>query len=99
MGRKPCVRNLPYSATEEVLGTKFSAHGKVESVKLITDSDKGQGIGFGFTETGSEAEANAIVTAFSGVEVDGRAIKVIDAKPPSKKTRSDRGGFGGGSKW
>jgi RNA recognition motif-containing protein len=99
MGRKLYVGNLPFSATEEALGKKFSEHGKVESVKLITDRDTGQSKGFGFIEMGSPAEANAAITALNGADLDGRAIKVNEAKPQTKKTGGGRGGFGGGGRW
>lgn len=99
MGRKLYVGNLPFSATEEMLGTKFSEHGKVESAKLITDRDTGQSKGFGFVEMGSDAEANAAIAALNGADFDGRAIKVNEAKPQAKKTGGGRGGFGGGGRW
>lgn len=99
MGRKLYVGNLAFSVTEEALGTKFSAHGKVESAKLITDRDTGQSKGFGFVEMGSDAEANAAISALNGVDFDGRAIKVNEAKPQTKKTGGGRGGFGGGGRW
>jgi RNA recognition motif-containing protein len=97
MGRKLYVGNLPYSATEESLGTKFSEHGKVESVKLITDRDTGQSKGFGFVEMSSDAEAKAAIAGLDGVDFDGRAMKVNEAKPQVKKTGGGgRGGYGGG---
>jgi RNA recognition motif-containing protein len=99
MGRKLYVGNLPFSATEEALGTKFSEHGKVESVKLITDRDTGQSKGFGFIEMGSDAEANAAIAALNGVDFGGRAIKVNEAKPQTKRTGGGRSGFGGGGRW
>ena len=97
MGRKLYVGNLPYSATEEGLGSKFSEHGKVEFVKLITDRDTGQSKGFGFVEMSSDAEANAAIAALNGVDFDGRALKVNEAKPQTRKPGG--GGFGGGGRW
>jgi RNA recognition motif-containing protein len=99
MGRRLYVGNLPYSATEEALASKFAEHGKVESVKLITDRDTGRGKGFGFVEMSSDAEANAAMAALNGVDFDGRAIKVNEAKPQTRKTGGDRRGFGGGGRW
>ena len=79
MGRKLYVGNLPYSATEDALGTKFAEHGKVESVKLITDRDTGQSKGFGFIEMSSDSEAQAAIAGLNGVDFDGRAMKVNEA--------------------
>jgi RNA recognition motif-containing protein len=99
MARKLYVGNLPFSATEDALATKFSEHGRVESVKLITDRDTGRSKGFGFVEMSSDAEANAAITALNGTDFDGRAIKVNEARPQTKRTGGGRGGFGGGGRW
>lgn len=99
MGRKLYVGNLPYSVTEETLGAKFAEHGRVESVKLISDRDTGQSKGFGFVEMSSDAEANAAIAGLNGVDIDGRAMKVNEAKPQTKKPGGARGGFGGGGRW
>jgi RNA recognition motif-containing protein len=98
MGRKLYVGSLPFSATEQTLETKFSAHGKVESVKLITDRDTGRSKGFAFVEMSSDAEAKAAIAALDGTEFEGRTIKVNEAKPQEKKP-GGRGSFGGGGRW
>jgi RNA recognition motif-containing protein len=91
MGRKLYVGNLPYSATEQSLRDAFSASGTVDSVALITDRDTGQSKGFGFVEMGTDQEAQAATQAMNGATLDGRQIKVNEAKP-----RESRGGGGGG---
>ena len=97
MGRKLYVGNLPFSATEETLSEKFAAHGRVESVKLISDRETGQSKGFGFVEMSSDAEANAAIAALNGADFDGRALKVNEAKPQVRRSGGGgRGGFGGG---
>lgn len=92
MGRRLYVGNLPYSASEQSLETAFSPHGRVESVKLITDRDTGQSKGFGFIEMSSDAEANAAISAMNGKDLDGRPITVNEAKPQNKKPGGNRGG-------
>jgi RNA recognition motif-containing protein len=94
MGRKLYVGNLPYSATEEALSAKFAEHGTVESVKLITDRDTGQSKGFGFIEMSTDAEANAAISGLNGTDMDGRPLKVNEARPQQKRT-----GGGGGGRW
>jgi RNA recognition motif-containing protein len=94
MGRKLYVGNLPYSTTEQTLEAKFSEHGRVESVNLITDRDTGSSKGFGFVEMSTDAEANSAISNLNGAEIDGRAIKVNEAKPQVRN--SGRGGGGGG---
>ena len=102
MGRKLYVGNLPYSATEQGLSSKFAEHGTVESAKLITDRDTGQSKGFGFVEMSSEAEARAAISALNGVDFEGRPLRVSEAKPQEKRSGGggggNRGGYGG-NRW
>jgi RNA recognition motif-containing protein len=91
MGRKLYVGNLPYTATAESLREAFAASGTVETVSLITDRDTGQSKGFAFVEMASDREAQAATDAMNGKMLDGRQIKVNEAKP-----RENRGGNGGG---
>jgi RNA recognition motif-containing protein len=99
MGKKLYVGNLPFSATEETLRSTFSQHGTVESVNLITDRDSGQSRGFGFVEMRTDAEANAAIAELNGKDLDGRALKVNEAKPQERRSGRDRDSFGGGNRW
>jgi len=94
MGRKLYVGNLPYSATESSLREAFSASGTVDSVNLITDRDTGQSKGFAFVEMSTDQEAQAATQALNGSTLDGRQIKVNEAKP--KGSGGGGGGGGGG---
>ena len=101
MGRKLYVGNLPYSATEASLREAFSASGTVDSVNVITDRDTGQSKGFAFIEMSSDAEAQRATQAMNGATLDGRQIKVSEAKPKGSGGgggggRRDGGGYGGG---
>jgi RNA recognition motif-containing protein len=100
MGRKLYVGNLPYSATEQSLREAFAASGTVDSVSLITDRDTGQSKGFAFVEMSSDREAQAATEAMNGTMLDGRQIKVNEAKPRENRGGGggggNRGGFGGG---
>jgi len=91
MGRKLYVGNLPYSATEQSLREAFAPSGTVDTVSLITDRDTGQSKGFAFVEMASDSEAQKATQAMNGQMLDGRQIKVNEAKP-----RENRGGGGGG---
>ena len=88
MGKKLYVGNLSYSTTESALREAFSAHGEVESVTII------QGKGFGFVEFTTEEAAEKAKEALDESELDGRTIRVDDARPRTE--RPSRGGFGGG---
>jgi RNA recognition motif-containing protein len=96
VGKKLYVGNLPFSATEEELTTKFSAVGTVESAKLIIDRDTGRSKGFGFVEMGSDAEAHAAIEKFNGEDYGGRPMTVNEARPQEKKGPRPGGGGGGG---
>jgi RNA recognition motif-containing protein len=93
MGRKLYVGNLPYSVTQQTLEETFSQCGTVDSVNVITDRDTGQSKGFGFIEMSNDSEAQKAIQELNGTSIDGREIKVNEAKP--KAPRKDRGGGGG----
>ena len=94
MGRKLYVGNLPYSVTEQSLQDTFAQFGTVESANVITDRDTGQSKGFGFVEMSSDSEAQKAIQELDGSSIEGRAIKVNEARP--KAPRDNRGGGGGG---
>ncbi len=91
---KVYVGGLPYSITEERLEEIFSAHGTVESAKIITDQMTGRSRGFGFVEMSSQSEAEEATKSLNGTDLEGRSLTVNEAKP--KQERSGGGGGGGG---
>lgn len=84
MTQKIYVGNMPFSMTEDSLRTLFASHGDVDSVAVITDRDTGRPRGFGFVEMASGAQE--AIQALNNHEIEGRALKVNEAKP-----REDRG--------
>lgn len=92
MGSKLYVGNLPYSSTEDSLKSHFSKAGSVVSVKIITDRETGRSKGFGFVEMDSDASASSAISLLDGQELDGRAIRVTEAKPQEpRENRAPRG--------
>jgi RNA recognition motif-containing protein len=75
------VGNLSFHTGENDLSELFSAHGTVESCRIVTDRDTGRSRGFGFVEMASKDEGEAAISALGGREIDGRALKVNEAKP------------------
>ena len=71
----------------------FSEAGNVASVKIITDRQTGLPRGFGFVEMETNLEGQKAISKFNGVEVEGRALAVNEARP---QQRSGGGGGGGG---
>jgi len=90
------VGNLSYQTTEEQLSDLFSEAGPVESTTIVTDRDTGRSRGFAFIEMDKDAAAAAI-EKFNGVELNGRAINVNEARPrPERNFGGAGGGYGGG---
>jgi RNA recognition motif-containing protein len=96
MGRKLYVGNLPYSANQQTLQDTFSQCGTVESVNVIMDRDTGQSKGFAFVEMSSDSEAQKAIQELNGSSLDGREIKVNEAKPKAPRDNRGGGGYGGG---
>jgi RNA recognition motif-containing protein len=86
------VGNLSYTPNDSTLNDLFSPFGQVESARVITDRDSGTSKGFGFVEM-SNADAQKAMGALNGREIDGRSIRVNEAKP-----QENRGGGGGGGR-
>lgn len=91
MAKKLYVGNLSYDVDEEKLRRLFADFGTVESVNIITDRDTGRSKGFGFVELGTDEESKAAIAALDGKELDGRTLKVNEARE-----RGDSRGGGGG---
>src|SRR5512145_263092 len=90
MNNKLYVGGLPYAVTDGKLQEIFSAHGTVESARVIADKFTGQSRGFGFVEMSTPQEAQAAITALNGSQMDGRSLTVNEAKP--MEARSGGGG-------
>ena len=100
MGRKLYVGNLAFSVTQQMLETAFAAHGRVDSVALVTNRDTGESRGFAFVEMSSNAEASTAINALNGTDLGGRALKVNEAKPQTRKPGGGgRGGSGDRGRW
>ena len=75
------VGNISWNTTNESLKAAFEEYGQVDSAAIITDRNTGRSKGFGFVEMPNAEEANAAIAAMNGKEIDGREIKVNEAKP------------------
>ncbi|WP_127717072.1 RNA-binding protein [Halobacteriovorax sp. HLS] len=98
MGKKLYVGNLPFSETEESITETFSSCGTVESAKLIIDRETGRSKGFAFVEMSSDEEAQEAISKFDGNDLNGRPMRVNEAKPQEPRN-NNRGGFGGGNRY
>ena len=81
MGTRLYVGNLNYSTTEEALKAIFEENGRVvKDVHIVVDRDTGRARGFGFVELETEEEAQAAIEEVNGREVDGRPLRVNEAR-------------------
>jgi len=59
----------------------FQEYGEVASVKIIKDKYTGKAKGFGFIEMPDDSEATTAIEELNGREVNGRQMKVNQARP------------------
>jgi cold-inducible RNA-binding protein len=86
LSKKIYVGNLSFDATEAQVSELFAQYGKVDSIAMITDRDSGRFRGFSFVEM-EDSAANAAIRGLNDTEVDGRILRVNEARP-----REDRSG-------
>jgi RNA recognition motif-containing protein len=102
MPSKLYVGNLAYSVSNGDLEQLFSQAGQVQSATVIMDKFSGQSKGFGFVEMSNSDEASKAIAQFNDSELNGRNIKVNEAKPRESSfgggggNRNGGGGGGGG---
>jgi cold-inducible RNA-binding protein len=91
------VGNLSFEVTDDGLQQLFTGKGyQVTSAQVITDRETGRSRGFGFVELGSRDEATRAIGELNGLNVEGRALQVNEARPQESRG-GDRSGGGRGS--
>lgn len=80
------VGNLSYGLTDDELNDIFSEYGQVASANIIFDKFSGKSKGFGFVEMPDDAEAERAIESLDQKEVEGRSIKVSQARPPQQNS-------------
>ncbi len=91
------VGNLSFDSTEQSVRSLFEQHGAVTSANLITDRDTGRPRGFGFVEMSNDNEGRSAISALDGTDLDGRSLKVNEARP--RESRDGGGGGGRRDRW
>ena len=84
------VGNLSWTADENELRDAFAAHGEVTSLQVITDRETGRSRGFAFVEMANDAEAKNAISEVNNKEIDGRQLKVNEAKPRNERPERPR---------
>ena len=94
MGTRLYIGNLSWDTTEAGLTAALEEGGRsVKEVSLITDRETGRPRGFAFAEMNNDADAQAAIEALDGKELDGRNLRVNEARE-----RQPRPGGGGGGR-
>ncbi len=90
------VGNLSFNTSVEELTELFGSVGTVTSAHVIEDRETGRSRGFGFVEMSTKEEGGLAIEQLNGKEIDGRGLKVNEAKPDG--ARSGGGGRGGNNR-
>lgn len=85
------VSNLSFNVQDEDLREFFAEYGEVSSAKVITDKFTNRSRGFGFVEMSDNEAARKAIAELDGAMVEGRAIKVNEARP--REDRNNKPSF------
>lgn len=75
------VGNLSYSTDNDGLRAAFEKFGAVNSAEVVIDRNTSRSRGFGFVEMPNDDEAKAAIDGLDSKDLDGRQVKVNEAKP------------------
>ena len=94
MGSRLYIGNLSWDTTEDTLTAALTEDGRsVKEVNIVNDRETGSPRGFAFAEMANDSDANAAIQALDGQSLDGRELKVNEAK--ERQPRAGGGGGGG----
>ena len=98
MSKKLYIGNLSFSVDDEKLKEIFSEFGEIAEAQVIQNKFSGRSKGFGFVTFVSDESASKAVSEMNDKEVEGRKIKVNEARPMEERTEGSHGrrSFGGG---
>lgn len=90
------VSNLSYNLTDNELRETFERYGLVSHARIILDRETGRSRGFAFVEMPNDDEARAAINGLNNVELSGRPLKVVEARPREERPFTPRPSGGGG---
>ncbi|HEY2404489.1 MAG TPA: RNA-binding protein [Polyangiaceae bacterium] len=97
MGTRVYVGNLSFNTSEDSLRDVCNQDNRsVSSVSVVTDRDTGRPRGFAFVEFATENDAQSAIAALNGMQLDGRALTVNEARERTGGGGGGRGPRGGG---
>ena len=85
------IGNLADQLTDGGLEKLFTARGyQVTSARVICDREGGRSRGFGFVELGSSGDVARAIGEMNGLDVEGRALQVNEARPQEPRSGACR---------
>ena len=90
MSKKIYVGNMSYSTTEDQLREAFAEYGEVVSVNIVMDRMTNRSKGFGFIEMEDADNAKDAISSLNNTELNGREIKVNEAKDRAPRNSNYR---------
>jgi cold-inducible RNA-binding protein len=96
MESKLYVGNLSFDTTDQELEQSFSEYGEVSSATVVKDRDTNRSKGFGFVEFAQSDDAKKAMEAMNGKDLNGRALKVDEARPQRDRAGSGSSGRSSG---
>ena len=91
------VSNLAFNVQDEDLRDFFAPYGEVTSARIINDRETGRSRGFGFVEMSDDQAAAKAIAELDGGTVEGRSIRVMEARPKEKSSGNFQRSNGGGN--
>ncbi len=96
------VSGLSFNTNDEDLKELFATYGAVTSAKVIMDKFTNRSKGFGFVEMSDVKEGQHAIKELDGCLIDGRSIKVSEARPREEggaRKSSFSGGRRSNNRW
>jgi len=91
------VSNLNYALTDAELREAFERYGAVTHARIILDRESGRSRGFAFVEMVNDDEARAAINGLNNIDLNGRPLKVVEARPKEDRPFQPRPAGGGGA--
>lgn len=88
------VGNLSWNTTAESLREAFEQFGAISDASVITDRETGRSRGFGFVTFEQANDAHTAIEQMDGQHLDGRDLKVNEAKERQRDDSGRRGRSG-----
>ncbi len=96
MAKKLYVGNLSFDVTDQDLEQAFSECGEIVSATVVVDRYTDRSKGFGFVEFAQEEDAQKAKDTMNGKSINGREIRVDEARAPKRRDREQRSERSGG---